>query len=234
MKFQVIPVIDVRHGVAVRAVAGDRANYRPLTSPLSASADPGDVARGLMALAAFPVIYAADLDGIEGRGADTHLATRIAEATGAEIWLDRGMSPRDYRAKFAVMSATDVLSSEACWHPDALAAMTEFDRRRAVLSLDFRGSELIGDARLLGTPELWPPRVIVMTLARVGRAGGPDFERIEDVARRAQTLAVPPAIYAAGGVRDRADLDALAQAGVSGALVASALHAKTITAADLL
>ena len=47
---QIIPVIDVRHGLAVRAVRGDRSNYRPIVTPLSASADPVDVVRGYMRL----------------------------------------------------------------------------------------------------------------------------------------------------------------------------------------
>ena len=42
----VIPVIDVRHGLAVAAVRGQRADYRPLVTPLAAGSDPADVARG--------------------------------------------------------------------------------------------------------------------------------------------------------------------------------------------
>ena len=76
----VIPVIDIRHGTAVRAVAGDRANYRPLVSPLCAGSEPGDVARGLMALHPFPVIYVADLDAIEGRDANLALSGELARA----------------------------------------------------------------------------------------------------------------------------------------------------------
>ena len=40
-------------------------------------------------------------------------------------------------------------------------------------------------------------------------------------------------VYAAGGVRNRADLEALRAAGAAGALVATALHAGTIKAGDL-
>ena len=40
-------------------------------------------------------------------------------------------------------------------------------------------------------------------------------------------------IYAAGGVRDRADMIALHAAGAAGVLVATALHAGTIKAGDL-
>jgi uncharacterized protein related to proFAR isomerase len=40
-------------------------------------------------------------------------------------------------------------------------------------------------------------------------------------------------IYAAGGVRNAADLLALKQAGVSGALIATALHERKIVRSDL-
>ena len=74
----IIPVIDVRHGVAVRAVAGDRACYRPLETPLAASADPLDVARGYLSLYPFRSLYVADLDGIEGRGRNEALPARFS------------------------------------------------------------------------------------------------------------------------------------------------------------
>src|SRR4029079_18115661 len=71
----VIPVIDVRHGLAVAAVRGQRADYKPLATPLAAGSDPAAVARGYAALFTFPVLYVADLDGIEGRGRNANLAT---------------------------------------------------------------------------------------------------------------------------------------------------------------
>ena len=40
-------------------------------------------------------------------------------------------------------------------------------------------------------------------------------------------------LYAAGGVRDRADLIALREAGIDGALIASALHDGRVVANDI-
>jgi phosphoribosylformimino-5-aminoimidazole carboxamide ribotide isomerase len=100
---------------------------------------------------------------------------------------------------------------------------------RTVLSLDFRGGEFMGPDDLLADSSLWPPRVIVMTLDRVGSHGGPDVERLHDIASRAGSRRV----YAAGGIRDRADLESVRAAGAAGALIASALHAQKISAADL-
>ena len=61
----------------------------------------------------------------------------------------------------------------------------------------------MGPEALFDDPSLWPARVIVMTLDRVGSGGGPDVARLQDIASRAGSRRV----YAAGGIRDRADLD---------------------------
>jgi uncharacterized protein related to proFAR isomerase len=100
---------------------------------------------------------------------------------------------------------------------------------RIVLSLDFRGDAFQGPEEILAEPALWPHRIIVMTLARVGSGAGPDLERFAAI----RSIAGGRKIYAAGGVRDAADLLALKAAGASGALVSTALHDRRIVAADL-
>jgi len=234
---QVIPVIDVRHGVAVRAEAGDRANYQPLRSPIAASPDPVDVARSLMALHPFPVIYVADLDGIEGRGANAGLAEAITSATGATVWLDRGTGPSECGDCWFETNIVPVLGSESGWDVAALAGLNPLQRSASVLSLDFRGETFVGNADLLDRADLWPDRVVVMTLGQVGRAGGPDLARLAASARLANTKrsisAKPVSLYAAGGVRNRSDLTVLSHTGIAGALVATALHSQTLTADDL-
>jgi phosphoribosylformimino-5-aminoimidazole carboxamide ribotide isomerase len=120
-----------------------------------------------------------------------------------------------------------VLGSESL--ADVASAARLADDARIVLSLDFRGPHLQGPAALLETVPAWPRRVIAMTLDRVGSHAGPDLERL----RVLKDLAGRREVYAAGGVRDAADLRALAQASVAGALIATALHDGRITAADL-
>jgi phosphoribosylformimino-5-aminoimidazole carboxamide ribotide isomerase len=100
---------------------------------------------------------------------------------------------------------------------------------RIVLSLDFRGDELLGPCGIWDLPQLWPARVIVMTLARVGSNLGPEFARLAKVKRHAPEKM----IFAAGGLRGAFDLIRLKEAGLSGVLVASALHDGRLTGADL-
>ena len=68
-----------------------------------------------------------------------------------------------------------------------------------------------------------------MTLARVGSGAGPDLDRL----RAIREIAAGRDIYAAGGVRDSADLAVLKRAGISGALVATSLHDGRLTGSDL-
>jgi HisA/HisF family protein len=223
---QVIPVIDIRNGVAVRAIAGDRKNYAPLTTPLAATSEPLDVARGLMTLHPFEAIYVADLDAIEQRGNNRTSVAAIAQAIApARLWLDAGFKRAlDAAAPRSLENIDLVFGSETLEEGSALLAET-----RAILSLDFSTLGFLGDPRLHDDEAHWPDRLIVMTLARVGAKQGPDVSRLQEIAARADGRRV----YAAGGVRGVDDLLALKEAGAAGALVATALHEGRLTPTDL-
>ncbi len=225
---EVIPVIDVRHGVAVAAARGDRAAYRPLTTPLADGSDPVAVAQGFARLFSFPILYVADLDALVGRGANASLPPALARTLPhVELWIDAGLRPQEAAAASNV--ATAVIGTESLAADSDIADLEALPRNRFVLSLDFRGDQFIGPPRILDTPDLWPDRLIVMTLARVGSGEGPDLTRIADIIARANGRRV----YAAGGVRNRVDVEALHKAGAAGVLVATALHAGKIKAGDL-
>lgn len=226
---QIVPVIDIRNGVAVRAVAGARASYAPLETPLAATSDPLDVARGMMALHSFEAIYIADLDAIERRGSNKAIVGAIADAiTPARLWLDAGFTRAlDAAAWRAVETVDLVFGSETLDSAGAGAALR--DDPRAILSLDFSSAGFLGDPRLNANDSFWPNRLIVMTLARVGARQGPDVARFQDISARAGERRV----HAAGGVRGLDDLLVLKEAGAAGALVATALHEGRLTRADL-
>jgi len=228
----IIPVIDVQHGAAVRATGGRREGYGPLVTPLAEGSDPVAVALGLRSLFPFPILYVADLDGIEGRGRNADLARALAAALpGVDLWVDDGATARDAHARSPASSgAISVLGSESLKGEDELAALRALPHESYVLSLDFRGDRFDGPPALLADAGCWPGRVIVMTLARVGSSAGPDVLRIADIVGRAGKRRV----YAAGGVRDRDDIEALRAAGAAGVLLATALHSGTITAGDLM
>jgi len=224
-----IPVIDLMGGKVVRAQMGDRASYRPIDSPLSPTSDAVDVVRGLCMVYPFPALYVADLDAIQSKGDNLLALRRIRENfPGLRIWVDNGAAdPAALDALVGTGSYEPVIGSETQRDSELIAR--HGDSTEIVLSLDFRGDAFLGPAEILAEPELWPSRVIVMTLGRVGSGAGPDFKRLAAI----RSVARGRELYAAGGVRDAADLLALKAAGAAGALIATALHNGRIGGADL-
>jgi phosphoribosylformimino-5-aminoimidazole carboxamide ribotide isomerase len=164
-------------------------------------------------------VYIADLDAIEGRGDHAEIIAALAEANpDIAFWVDAGLAAAAVPGWQAEGGGIAVIGSES----QSIAVPLP---PGSVLSLDFRGDRFLGPAALLYDASLWPDNVIVMTLARVGMAAGPDTERLAGVLARAGTRR----IYAAGGVRDTEDLRHLRDLGVAGALVATALHNGKIT-----
>jgi phosphoribosylformimino-5-aminoimidazole carboxamide ribotide isomerase len=208
---------------------GQRDQYRPIETPLSPTSDPVDVVHGLLSVSAFRRLYVADLDAIERKGdAKTALARVRSAFPQLDIWVDNGLADADAARAFLEQGADHlVLGSEA--QTDHMLVESLRNDRRVILSLDFRGDAFIGPPSLLATPAIWPRRVIVMTLARVGSAAGPDLERLAAVHR----LAGGRRVYAAGGLRHAGDLTELKNAGIAGVLAASALHDGRLTRADI-
>lgn len=217
--FGIVPVIDLRHGVVVRARAGERASYAPIVTPLAKGSSPDAVARGLVAATGAQTLYVADLDAIVDRAPpDLPSLRRIAAACpGVRLWVDAGFADAQTVALFLGEGlGRPVLGSESQRDAGLVRALGD----RAVFSLDTRGADEIGPACLHADSRHWPREVIVMTLSRVGAGTGPDLARLETV------VAANPGrlFYAAGGVRGPEDVVSLRAIGVAGALVASAIH----------
>jgi len=226
---ELIPVLDLQGGVVVRARLGRRQDYRPIKTPLSPTSAPVDVMRGLLTIHPFAAAYVADLDAIAGRG-DHHAALAALRAHCAiSLWVDNGTADHGAARRFLATGVGRlVIGSES---QRDLVLVREFaGDTRVALSLDFRDDQFVGPPALLADPGLWPARVIVMSLARIGGAAGPDLDRLKAI-RAAAGLG--RLVYAAGGVRDARDLTTLAQAGINGALVASCLHDGRLTKQDL-
>lgn len=222
---RIIPVIDIRSGAVVRARAGERERYQPISTPLAATSAPCDVVAGFLTLHPFERLYVADLDAIEGSGDNSREIAALTEDFPAlRFMVDAGARTCDWRN---VNGVECVVGSESLRDGEAIGALN--DDPDVILSLDFRGDAFLGPKRLIDRAELWPRRVIVMTLARVGLGAGPDVERLATIIARAGERRV----YAAGGVRDASDLARLEALGAAGALVASALHDGALNRADL-
>src|SRR5215470_18884771 len=86
--FTVIPALDLKGGLVVHAIGGDRAAYSPIASPFGAADDPVAVARGLLATTGSPDLYVADLDAIAGIGNHFELVRGLSYALPhATLWI---------------------------------------------------------------------------------------------------------------------------------------------------
>ncbi len=229
-EFTVIPALDLKDGVTVHAKAGARAEYRPVESPFGQADDPASVARGLLAATFSSVLYVADLDAIMGRGSNFELVRALGYALpGVTLWIDAGFSGVDDCGFWLPLDATLVIGSESVKTAGNWREIKQAFGQTTVLSLDFDAEGPRGPAALFADPDLWPDRIIVMNLGRVGTGQGPDTEGIKSLIAKGKGRA----IFAAGGVRDAGDLAAIEAAGASGALVATALHKGALTQKEI-
>jgi phosphoribosylformimino-5-aminoimidazole carboxamide ribotide isomerase len=236
---RVIPVIDLKSAAAVHAVRGERERYRPLRSEIVAGSDPVQVARAVREALGLDELYVADLDAIAGGPA--HLEIIAALAREARVMVDAGTTgAADARRLLQLGAARVVIGTETLVHRAALQRLrAELADAPLVLSVDQRAGRVLSPdpelARLgaaealhrLGSSDV--REVIVLDLARVGSGSGPDIALLRELAARFPEVE----LLAGGGVRDVADLWALAEAGASGALVATALHSGAIGREEL-
>jgi HisA/HisF family protein len=236
---RVIPVIDLKGGVAVHAVRGERERYRPLRSRLVEGADPLAVTRAVRDALGLDELYVADLDAIAG--GDGHASILEALGREARAMVDAGAATPAAVARLLELGAARVIVGT-----ESLPGVDAFRRLRAerpdaplVVSLDLRAGAVLspdpalaraGPAEALARlADAGEREAIVLDLARVGSGEGPDVALVA-----ALRAAVPDVeLLAGGGVRDAADLRALADAGAAGALVATALHGGAIRAEEL-
>lgn len=242
---RVIPVLDILGGYAVHARAGNRDSYAPLASQL-APGEPGDavaIARAIRDRLACRELYLADLDGIMGRPPQRALRSAVAaELQGVAVWMDAGVGTADRARELLADGAARVIvgleTLPAASDPRAgLARLAcEIDGSgaesspRAIFSLDLRaGQPNAADPALRSLSPLAIAQlaasagfgtIIILDLARVGMAAGPDLALLRELRSALPRIE----LVAGGGIRDASDLERLADAGADAALVGSALH----------
>jgi phosphoribosylformimino-5-aminoimidazole carboxamide ribotide isomerase len=236
---RIIPVIDLRAGEAVHGIGGDRARYERVRSALTPSlGDAVALAQAYVTVLGTSELYVADLDAIEGRGAQYGMHQRLSRI--ARSWIDAGLkSEEDACALIDVGADRVVVGLETLPGLEVLHSIVlRLGADRVAFSLDLRDGAPLASAEVLRamSPRELARRavdagvetVIVLDLAKVGGSGGTDDVMLHDL--RATLPGVD--LIAGGGVRDQADLDRLAAVGVNGALVATALHRGVIKRRD--
>ena len=236
---RVIPDIDLKRGVAVHAVRGERERYRPLRSRIAAGSDPVALTRAVRERFGLDALYVADLDAIAGGAGNPGVVAALARE--ARVMVDAGAV-----TAAAVAGLLDLGVERVVIGTETLPGAGALRRLRAdlpdaplVLSLDLRAGRMLSpDPALAGADagdalarlvDAGAREAIVLDLARVGSGEGPDVALLAALHARVPDVA----LLSGGGVRDAADLRALAAAGAAGALLATALHGGAIGADEV-
>jgi phosphoribosylformimino-5-aminoimidazole carboxamide ribotide isomerase len=238
---RIIPVIDILNSVVVRGVAGQRSEYRPVESGICDSAEPLAVANAFRNKFGLSTVYIADLDAIQN-GEPNFETYETLKTDGFELLIDSGLRNAFDAEALLMAGASKVIAGLETWPSLATLEMMlhNIGPERVIFSLDLKNGQSIrklGDVMSddpidigCAVIECGVRELIVLDLASVGVASGPTTleicQELKDFARKLKLIT-------GGGVRSSADLATLREAGIDGALVASALHDGSITPGDL-
>jgi len=236
---RVIPVVDVLNGKVVHAVRGKRSEYQPLRSVLCESVEPLEVARAFKTLG-FSELYVADLDAIIDCSTDFQRFKRIVDETGLKLMVDAGVTTVE-RARSLLENGVSklVIGTETLQYESFVGeAVRVFGSDRVIVSLDLKGDRVLVRQGFDGSVDpmrllrdfkgMGISQVIVLDLTRVGSGEGVNVDFLKKVLRNFNMD-----VYVGGGVRNIADLIMLKSLGVSGVLVATALHSGKIPVEEL-
>ena len=227
---ELIPAIDLRDGRCVRLFKGDFARETRY------AIDPVELGLRYRKLGA-RWLHVVDLDGAK-QGAPVNLALveRIRERAGLRVQFGGGI--RDRQSLDQALKSADrvVIGSLAVTAPELVRSwLEELGAERLALALDVRigtdgeatiathGWTRASAVTLAAAVEGYPPaglkHVLCTDVRRDGALGGPNVALYADCVRRWPAVA----FQASGGVRDAADLEALAATGVAAAIAGRAL-----------
>ncbi len=237
---KIIPAIDLREGRVVRLRQGDFAQTRHFDSDALALAK-----RYRQAGAVW--LHVVDLDGARaGRPAQIPLLASIADS-GLRVQAGGGVrSDVDVEHLFAAGIARVVVGSVAMREPDVFESwLQKFGPERLCLAMDLR---LGNDGRWRPAVDAWQGEsdadfaallerfasaglrhVLTTDIAQDGMGAGPNLALYRMLAARWPQLVW----IASGGVRDRADVDALRATGVDACVAGTALLEGTLPLEEL-
>ncbi len=217
--FRIIFVLDILKGNAVHAIKGERAKYQPVQSKVCSSSNPLEIVSALKPAE----VYIADLDRLQHFGDNFELIKKISAK--AKTMVDIGAENMDDVRKCTEIANTVILGTETASLDLIKTAAKQFPGGINV-SIDIKNGEvLIKDTRiephelvkLLNGYNIRD--IIILELSKVGTSAGIDTDFLRGVVELSKH-----SVLLGGGIRDMADINALKEIGVSGALVATAVH----------
>ncbi len=226
--FRIIFVLDILNGTTVHAVRGERSKYKPVTgSRVCDSSSPHDIISAL----APSEVYIADLDRLQHQGDNFELIKEISGITRTMV--DIGAQNMNDVEKCATIADTVILGTETASLDLIEKSAIRFPGRINV-SIDMKNGKVLARDRNM---EIGPVDlvkrfndhdirdIIILDLGRVGTGAGIDLDFLKDIARVSFHD-----VLVGGGIKDMDDIKALEGIGISGALVATAVHSGNIPA----
>ncbi|MDI6645127.1 MAG: HisA/HisF family protein [Methanobacteriaceae archaeon] len=218
----IIPVLDLKDGIAVSGKAGKRDTYQPLQTVFNENPDPMKIAEALKNKGATR-IYIADLDSIERVGDNSWLIKEINKIL--PVMLDCGASKiievqEALKIADFVIVATETLKELK----DLDKIFQNFLKNRIIVSIDLLDGKIYSkylkiDLEILmkKLDKIRPEEIILLDISRVGSERGFDSELIN-------SFTIPEvSIILGGGIRPQ-DVNILNKKGLNKFLIGTALH----------
>ncbi len=218
----IIPVIDIKNGIAVSGKSGNRETYTPLKTVFSNSYEPIAIARELKK-SGFSSVYIADLDAIEGNNSNLEIAIEINQII--PVMFDSGI--RNYSEVQKIIGTVEkvIIATETIENFDDIELIfSSFPKQNLVLSIDVKDGNILSKHITIDfkdiiriIQEINPPEVILLDISRVGTENGVDHELIKSF------IGLDTDLILGGGItlQDIKDLHSL---GIKYFLVGTALH----------
>jgi phosphoribosylformimino-5-aminoimidazole carboxamide ribotide isomerase len=218
----IIPVLDIKDGIAVSGKSGNRKAYKPLKNVFHNSPSPMKIAEALKKAGASE-IYVADLDSIDGEGSNKELVEKINLII--PVILDCGAY--DMNSVFNAITVANkiVVATETLRNIDDLYEIfCRVNPKRIVLSIDVLNDKILSkqlelDFKVLRKhlEVLRPSEIILLDISRIGTEKGINKTLIDKFASTKASI-----IYG-GGITPE-DLVYLRERGVDRVLVGTALY----------
>lgn len=224
--FRIVFVLDIYNGTVVHARGGERRNYMPvhISSKVCETSGAVDVVRSLKPRE----IYIADLNVLQGEKQPEANRNAIDEiALMVPTMLDTGIRELEYLNQWKGFAGNLILGTETC-SMDTISRVCEEYPGRAIVSIDRKGGKILSSSNdvpedpldvmeILNTLDL--KDIIYLDLDRVGTGKGVDAKLLGKM----NSLSDHDLLLG-GGVKNMDDIKTLDDIGLSGALVATAVH----------
>jgi phosphoribosylformimino-5-aminoimidazole carboxamide ribotide isomerase len=222
----IIPVLDLKDGMAVSGKSGNREEYKPLKTIFHPSSDPLKISESLKEAGASE-IYIADLDSIEGKGSNMELIGKINQLI--PVMLDCGASDLDSVSEALQVADKVIVATETLKKmEDLYEIFCRVNRERVIISVDVLNNKILSkhlklDFSILreSLEKLKPSKVILLDISNVGTETGINWQLMDEFVGMESSLIL-------GGGITREDIPQLAEKGLNTVLVGTALHQGSI------